>query len=178
MSKKTDIKTCRFVGCPHGKKIDITKDDYVMSGKGMYYHPDCLKKKQSGSWKSEQTKADLQYIKNQWALHIDKTVAFSQLLRVLNEFVARGVSSDYLVFAFDYVIKHKMKLNYPNGFKYYVEKPEIKAAYRKSKFEKVDQSKFTVEASNFDAPQKTEPSPLISKRPQGFGSILRHKKKD
>ena len=86
--------------------------------------------------------------------------------------------NDYLVFAFDYVIKHKMKLNYPNGFKYYVEKPEIKAAYRKSKFEKVDQSKFTVEASNFDAPQKTEPSPLISKRPQGFGSILRHKKKD
>ena len=100
------------------------------------------------------------------------------MLRVLNEFVARGVSSDYLVFVFDYVIKHKMKLNYPNGFKYYVENPEIKAAYRKSKLEKVDQSKFTVESSNFDVPQKTEPSPLISKRPQGFGSILRHKKKD
>lgn len=176
MSKKTDIKTCRFVGCPHGKKIDISKDEYVMPKKGMYYHPDCYEKQKNGTWKDKQTRADLQYIKEQWALQIDENVVFSQLMRILNEFVARGISSDYLVFAFDYVIKHKMKLNYPNGFKYYVEKPEIKAAYRKSKFEKVDQSKFTVEASIFDAPQKTKPSPLISKRPQGFGSILRQKK--
>lgn len=176
MSKKTDIKTCRFVGCPHGKKIDISTDKYVMPNKGMYYHPDCFQKYKSGSWKSEQTKADLQYIKNQWALCINRDVVFSQLMKVLNEFIARGTSSDYLVFVFDYVIKHKMRLNYPNGFKYYVDNPDIKAAYRRSKLKRVDQSNFTVESSNFDAPQKTEPSPLIANRPKGFGSILRQKK--
>ena len=26
MSKKTDIKVCRYVDCPYGKEIDITKD--------------------------------------------------------------------------------------------------------------------------------------------------------
>lgn len=178
MSKKTDIKVCRYVNCPHGKEIDITKDDYKVVGKTMYYHTDCLKKKRKGEWKDEKTKADLQYIKNQWVLHIDKTVIFSQLLQILNDFIARGVSSDYLVFVFDYVVKHKMKLNYPNGFKYYVGNPEIKAAYKKSKLKKVDQSKFSVGESNFNATQTPKPSPLISKQPQGFGSILQQRKKD
>ena len=76
MSKKTDIKTCRFVGCPHGKKIDISQDKYVVPKKGMYYHEDCFEKQKSGSWKDKQTRADLQYIKDQWALQIDKNVVF------------------------------------------------------------------------------------------------------
>ena len=107
MSRKTDIKTCRFAGCPHGKKIDISKDEYVMPAKGMYYHPDCLNKHKSGEWKDEKTRADLQYLKNQWALRIDKNVIFSQLMRVLNDFIGRGVPSDYLVFAFDYETGNK-----------------------------------------------------------------------
>lgn len=176
MSKKADLRTCRFVGCPHNRKIDISTEKYVMPQKGWYYHKDCFQQYKSGNWKSAQTKADLQYIKNQWALYINKDVVFSQLMRVLNEFLARGISSEYLVFVLDYVIKHKMKLNYPNGFKYYVDNAEIKSAFNRSKLEKIDQSQFTVEQSNFEAPKKVEPSPLIANRPQGFGSILRHKK--
>lgn len=178
MSKKTDIKTCRFVGCPHGKKIDISKDEYVMPTKGQYYHPDCWSKKRSGTWKDSQTRADLQYIKNEWALRIDKNVNYSQLMRVLNDFVGRGVSSEYLVFVLDYVIKHKKKLNYPYGFKYYVDDKEIKTAYDRSKYVKIDQSKFAVEKKEFEPPQKTEPSPLIANKPKGFESILRHKHKE
>ena len=33
MSKKTDIKTCRYAKCSHpDKKIDISKDDYKVNG--------------------------------------------------------------------------------------------------------------------------------------------------
>lgn len=178
MSRKTDIKTCRFAGCPHGKKIDISKDEYVMPAKGMYYHPDCLNKHKSGEWKDEKTRADLQYLKNQWALRIDKNVIFSQLMRVLNDFIGRGVPSDYLVFVFDYVIQHKMKLHYPYGFKYYVDNKEIKEAYEKSKLPKIDNSKFVVKHMEFEPPQKVEPSPLIANKPKGFGSILHRSKKE
>ena len=178
MSKKADIKTCRFVGCPHGKKIDISIDNYVIPKKGMYYHEDCYKKQKEGNWKDKQTRADLQYIKEQWVLRIDRDVIFSQLMRVLNDFIGRGVPSDYLVFAFDYVIQHKMKLHYPYGFKYYVDNKEIKEAYEKSKLPKIDNSKFVVKHTEFEPPQKVEPSPLIANKPKGFGSILHRSKKE
>jgi hypothetical protein len=178
MSKKADIKTCRFVGCPHGKKIDISIDNYVIPKKGMYYHEDCYKKQKEGNWKDKQTRADLQYIKEQWVLRIDRDVIFSQLMRVLNDFIGRGVPSDYLVFAFDYVVQHKMKLNYPYGFKYYIDNKEIKEAYEKSKLPKIDNSKFVVKSTEFEPPQKVEPSPLIANKPKGFGSILCRNKKE
>ena len=131
MSKKTDIKTCRYTKCNHPeKKIDITKDDYKVNGT-MYYHSDCYDLKKKQEWKDEQTKKDLQYIKNQWVLYINQTVIYSQLFHCLNDFINRGVSSDYLVFALDYVIKNKMNLKHPYGFKYYVNKQEIKNAYQK-----------------------------------------------
>ena len=120
--RKTDIKTCRYEMCPC-KTIDITKDDYTIVGKSMYYHTECLKKKKAGEWKDEKTKSDLQYIKNQWVLHIDQTVVFSQLFRELNNLLARGISSEYLVFVFDYVVKNKMSLRFPGGFKYFVLRP-------------------------------------------------------
>ena len=122
MSKKTDIKTCRYAKCSHpDRKIDITKDSYKVNGT-MYYHSDCYKSKKNSELKDEQTKKDLQYIKNQWILHINQTVVYSQLFQCLNDFISRGVSSEYLVFVLDYVIKNKMNLKYPLGFKYYVDK--------------------------------------------------------
>lgn len=176
MSKNSDLKTCRFVNCSHDNKdIDITKDEYVNPKKGWYYHPDCFQQYKQNTRKNAQTRADLQYIKNQWSMCINRDVVFGHLMKVLNEFLAQGLTSEYLVFALDYVIKHNLKLNYPNGFKYYVEDARIKAAYRRSKLEKIDQSQFTVESAD-EAPKKVEPSPLIANRPQGFGSILRHKK--
>lgn len=170
MSKKTDIKVCRYAGCPHGKKIDITRDDYRVVGNTMYYHADCLKKKRKGEWKDEKTKADLQYIKEGWLLHISKTVVFSQLFQCLNELVARGISSDYLVFVFDYVVKNKLNLRHPNGFKYFVDKDEIKAAYRKQQSQKISSvkpSEFNGVADDTNAPKFT-----IKQKPVGFKSIL------
>lgn len=170
MSKKTDIKVCRYVDCPHGKKIDITKDDYRVIGSTMYYHTDCLKKKRKGEWKDKKTKDDLQYIKNGWLKHISKTVIYSQLFQCLNELIARGISSDYLVFVFDYIVSHKLNLRHPKGFKYFVDKDEIKVAYKKQQSQKISSTKpndFSGTADSLDAPTFT-----VKQKPVGFKSIL------
>lgn len=174
MSKKTDIKTCRYARCKHPDKlIDITKDDYHVDGR-MYYHSDCYNLKRKGDWKDEQTKKDLQYIKNQWVLYINKTVIYNQLFHCLNDLIARGVSSEYLVFVFDYVIKNKMNLRHPQGFKYYVDKQEIKDAYQKHLIAKSgvsNKSNFVVTDDSSTAPKFS-----VKQKPQGFKSILGGKK--
>ena len=155
MGKKTDIKVCRYIGCKHADK-HISQEEFKVVGT-MYYHPDCYKAKQTNEWKDEQTKKDLQYIKNQWVLHISQTVVYSQLFRCLNEFIARGIPSDYLVFVFDY----------------YLDKPEIKEAYQKRQYAKNGIKKateFTAVDDN-NAPQFS-----IGQKPQGFKSILGGKK--
>ena len=174
MSKKTDIKTCRYARCSHPDKlIDITKDNYHVEGR-MYYHADCYNLKKKGDWKDEQTKKDLQYIKNQWVLHINKTVVYSQLFHCLNDFIAHGVSSEYLVFVLDYVIKNKMNLRHPQGFKYYVDRQEIKDAYQKHLIAKSgagNKSNFVVTDDSSTAPKFS-----VSQKPMGFKSILGGKK--
>lgn len=179
MARKTDIKTCRYEKCCHADRhIDIASDDYTLVGKTMYYHKDCYQQKKRGEWKDEQTKSDLQYIKNQWVLQINRTVVYSQLFRVLNEFLARGIPSDYLVFVFDYIIANKLKLNYPNGLKYYIDRDEIKKAYWRKKGKKPDKAEMK---EIFDRQakerEKTEDEfPVVIRRPvkrPGFESILK-----
>lgn len=171
MSKKTDIKTCRYARCNYpDKAIDITKDNYHVEGR-MYYHTDCYNLKKKGDWKDEQTKKDLQYIKNQWVLHINQTVIYSQLFRCLNDFIARGVSSEYLVFVLDYVIKNKMNLRHPQGFKYYVDRQDIKDAYQKHRIAKSgvnNKSNFVVKGDSSNAPKFS-----INHKPRGFCSIIK-----
>lgn len=173
MSKRTDIKICRYPNCKHlDKIIDITQDSYIAEGR-MYYHSDCYDFKKKGDWKDEKTKKDLQYIKNQWALYINKTVVYSQLLYCLNELIARGIPSEYLVFVFDYIIKHKMNLRYPQGFKYYVDKKEIKDAYQKyliSKNNTKNNFNYVVTEDCAEVPKLS-----IKQKPRGFGSIIKNK---
>lgn len=174
MSKKTDFKICRYEKCGHANRtLDITKDAYKVE-KSRYYHLDCFEKKKNREWKDEQANKDLQYIKNQWVLNIDNTVVYSRLFQCLNELLARGISSDYLVFVMDYVIKYKMKLRYPDGFKYYVSKQKIKDAYQKQLNTRNgvnNKANFVVTEDSSDAPKFS-----ISQKPQGFQSIFGGKK--
>lgn len=165
------VKICRYAACPHGKKIDLEKDEYKMTGKGYYWHPDCYKKKMSESRKTDAQKKDFEYIKNQWIMHIDRTVSIGLLYKVLNDFISRGLTSDYLSFSIDYIIKNKMKLRYPNGLQYFIDRQEIKDAYTRSKTEKIDHSKFAVPQEEFEkeVEKKQVPPPV---KPKGFGSIL------
>lgn len=171
MSRKADIKVCRYIKCGHeNKQIDISTDSFKVDGK-MYYHSDCYDLKKKGDWKDEKTKADLQYIKNQWELNISKTVVYSQLFHCLNDFISRGIPSDYLVFVLNYIIKNKLNLRYPAGLKYYVDKQEIKDAYEKSKSKKiVSNADFHIEQDSNNSPKFT-----VNNKPSGFNSIFGNK---
>lgn len=210
MSKKSDIRICRYCDCPYNHKIDISTDNYTVDGSKSYYHSDCFKKKCTADElaekqkeeqrqkryekrhlreleqeertnkkkkkieKDEKTKADLQYIKNGWCIHISKTVPYSQLMKCLNDLIARGISSDYLVFTFDYVVIHKLNLNYPAGFQYFVDKKEIKVAYKKHQIKNSGAKKpndFTA-IDSVDTPKFT-----LKQKPIGFKSILGGDKK-
>lgn len=124
--------------------------------------------------KDEKTKTDFQYIKNGWVEHISETVVFYQLFNCLNDLLCRGISSDYMVFVFDYVVQHHMKLRYPQGFKYYIDNQEIKDAYQKSKMPKYKNSMFSVKEENFEEPEDTI-SQIPIQTPKGFGSIFKKK---
>lgn len=170
MAQKADIKICRYKYCKHNtKKIDISQDDYKANG-SYYYHADCYKAKLNGEWKDENTKKDLQFIKKLWLENISKTVVYYQLFRVLNDLLARGIESDYLVFVMQYCIEHKLNLNYPGGFPYFIDKKEIKEAYTKKKLASSGYNKNVFIAVETE---DTTPKFSVNKRPTGFQSILR-----
>ena len=125
------IKKCRFVNCKHpSRDIHLDTEDYVVQGH-CYYHADCFDLKKSGEWKSQKTKEDLQKFRDLWHEKISKTTDYRRLMSILNQYIANGVESEYLLFALQYVIDNGYNLNYPNGFKYYVDRVEIKDAYQK-----------------------------------------------
>ena len=174
MSKKTDIKNCRYKNCKHGGKVDTSIDDFVVPHKGYYYHKDCWNEYKEITQKDKQIKADLQYIRNQWVSSISNTVVYSDLNRCLNELLVRGVSSDYMVFTIDYVIDHHLSLRYPMGFKYFVDKAYIKKAYQEKLAKKQAKQDTHLDIDN---PTDSPSFKISNPKPSGFGSILRGGKK-
>ena len=174
MARKSDIKVCRYKKCRHPDcKINIAEESFVLLGKSSYYHSDCYENKQSEDRKEEQLKADIQLIKNLWLENISNTVVISQLYLEINRLVReRDIPSDYVIFVLQYCIKNKCKLRYPAGLKFYVDRQEIKAAYKKSKMPKIDASSFTADqAQAVEAPKFT-----VNQKPSGFSSILGRKR--
>lgn len=168
MAKKTDIKICRYAQCTHpNKEIDITCDTFEAKGT-CYYHADCYAEKVEREEKENKVKADMQLIKTLWLENISNTVVYSQLFRCLNDLLNQGVESDYLVFAMQYCVTHKLNLRHPFGFKYFVDKQEIKNAYKKKIIaqNRVNQSDFSATDTD-DAPKFS-----INTKPTGFKRIL------
>lgn len=102
-----------------------------------------------------------------WIRAINKDVSIPILNRCRNALISQGFSIDYLIFALKYVINNKYKLNYPDGFKYYVEYEEIKKAYKNKNQKLIKMSDFTA--------VDTEDYPRYSyhaKRSKGFADIF------
>lgn len=155
MAKKVE-RVCRYKRCRHGGKINIETDKFVKDN-GCYFHEDCY-----------QERADMKLFRNLWSEHISDTVVYSQLNRTLNELLdIESITSDYLLFVLQYVIDNHCKLRYPGGFKYYVDKQEIKDAYKKKRMKKIQKTDFVVKEDETDAPTFS-----IPKKPNGFSSIL------
>ena len=155
MARDAGTRVCKYGQCKHGGKVKIDTEPFVKENG--YYHEDCY-----------QEKCDLQRFRNLWRDNISTTVVYSQLNKTLNQLISNGISTDYMLFALQYVIKNGCKLNYPSGFRYYLDYPQIKEAYAKSKAKKVvATADFTVKADSDDAPKFS-----VNRKPTGFNSIL------
>ena len=70
-----------------------------------------------------------------------------------------------------------MSLNYPNGFKYYVDKKEIKDAYDKKQMQKqFDALQKELKERHSESPIGSNNAPSFAMKKQkdeGFGSILK-----
>ena len=172
--RREQTKICWYIKCKHNtKEINIETEEYVRRD-NHYFHRDCYTAKINGEWKDDKTKADLQTIKNLWVENISNEVVFSDLFRRLNELVSKGIDSEYLVFVMMYIINHRLNLNYPAGFKYFVEKREIKEAYAKRQLKSSGKSDnpFVVKDDGSTAPKFS-----VKSKSSGFQSILNHKDK-
>ncbi len=155
MARKTRV--CKYMRCKHADKINLECDHFVVDDNGMYFHEDCY-----------QEKCDMALLRDMWAKNISPTVVYSQLNKVLYELLdLPTVTSGYLIFVLQYIIDNKCKLRYPNGFKYYVDRQEIKDAYKKKTQPVITNKQFVATVV-----EKNDPVFSIPKKTSGFGSIL------
>lgn len=156
MENKKKTRVCKYIHCKHDGRIDIETEPFVKQKDG-FYHEDCYKEK-----------TDLQLFRSLWCENISSTVVFSDLNRTLNQLMfEQGVSAEYLLFVLQYIIDHHCKLRYPAGFRYYVDKQDIKNSYEKKNKKVVSTSKFV---ANDD--EANEPKFIVHQKPSGFNSIL------
>lgn len=157
MARDADIKKCKYGKCKHGFSINTNSDEFVKEGIS-YFHKDCYQEKQ-----------DLQLFRSLWVQEISETVVYSQLNKMLSQLISKGISSDYILFTLQYVIDNKKSLNYPSGFRYYLDYPQVKEAYEKTKVRKV------VEKADFTAKETEDAAPKFSieRKPKGFQNILK-----
>lgn len=155
MTRLAGARVCRYSKCKHNSNINLDNEKYVYI-KNNYYHEDCYKEK-----------CDLQLLRDLWVNNISTTVVHSQLNKTLNQLMENGVSSDYLVFVLQYVLNNHCKLNYPAGFKYYVDNKNIRDAYVKRNQKKICQSEFVAKDNDDDAPKFS-----IKPKSCGFKNIL------
>ena len=114
--------------------------------------------------------ADLQRIRELWYANISNTVVVTELNKVLLGLIEQGVSSEYMVFVMEYVVANHCNLNYPPGFRYFVDKPEIKAKYAEKSRVKIPKDAFIIR----DVESAEKPIGIARPRePCGFGGILR-----
>lgn len=175
---KADIKICPFCNCPFpGHEINIKTDPFVKGRSNRYYHPQCFEEEQKAKAKTDNEKADIALIIDLWNKNISNTVNYGFLRKVINEYVQRGVSTDYLVFCLQYIIANRMTLNYPNGLKYYIDRKEIKEAYEKKKIQKqFDVLQKELKERHAESPVGTSNAPSFAIKKQkngGFGGILK-----
>ena len=164
---KTSIRKCRYSKCKHpSRDIDISVEKFIKDG-SCFYHENCHETMKKERKRDTQRSADIKLILDLWSKHISRTVNYGFLTKILNEYIDRGVSSGYLVFAMQYVISHHMKLNYPLGFKYYVDMPEIRNAYNKTVASQIKKIDFDIKAKN-----DSEPKFKVKKKDCSFQSIL------
>lgn len=156
MAKIVMEKKCNYKKCKHNGVINIDTDKFIMKGQN-YYHEDCYNEA-----------ADLSLFRTMWFESINNETKYSDINFAINRLLkTKGITSNYLLFVLQYVIDNHYKLTYPAGFKYYVERKEIRDAYRRRNCPKIRPEDFSIKEDETDAPTFS-----IPKKVEGFGSIL------
>ena len=160
--RRSEIKPCGYAGCKYKNMPDINSDDCVVEN-GKHYHKDCY-----------QIHKDIMLMCDLWSKNISDTVPFALVGKIIKELLSiPAVTSGYLVFMLQYIIDHKLPLRYPQGMRYYVDRQEIKDAYKKKMQPIISQRQFVAKPEDDVAQFTCFTAP---KKPAGFGSILGGKK--
>lgn len=165
-----NIRICRYRKCNHeSRNIDITKDSFINKGDA-YYHSDCYESKIEEDAIQRKITNGRVLFRDLWVKNINDTVVYSQLFKMLNELLNRGIELEYLIFVLKYCISHKLNLNYPAGFPYFVDKKEIKDAYAKKKLLTAGYNDecFHIVENGDDSPKCSS-----KKAPYGFQNIIK-----
>lgn len=85
-----------------------------------------------------------------WQKYIDTNVIVSDLEHNVLNITRSGIQIDYVIYCLLYVIKHKMNLKYPAGLKYYINRDEIKRAYKLSNITRIDLYDFNAQHDTDD----------------------------
>jgi len=166
LAKNTRI--CRYACCPvEGKLINLETDEYETEEK-KFYHKECYERMKKDREKQAIINSDIACILDLWQKHISNTVNYGYLRKILNEYLERGISSDYMVFTMQYVVSHKLPLRYPPGFRYMLDKQEIQDAYQKQQATKLLKQQKEIKPRKTNAPQFA----LNREKSGGFGTIL------
>lgn len=166
------MRICRWCRCQHPTlEIDTESEPFEKDG-NFYFHQDCYRQMMDEQEKKERIRNDILYIRHQWGIAIDESVSYSHLTRCLNELIDQGYSSDYLVFAFDYIVSNGMNLRYPAGLKYFVARHEIKRAYQKELRKRENPLSVPVKMQEFKASDVSDaPTFQTKKKKIGFSVI-------
>lgn len=158
LAKKPTEYTCAFKHCAHESK-KVPAEEAMKSGT-RYYHKDCLV-----------IRDNMETVKRLYFEHISRTVVPAQLVKTIQQIViAKGVDSDYLVFATKFAIVNKMTLNSPFGLHYIVDNYKVKQAWQAKKA-KEEKQKLQEELQKLN--QKDDVSfTLKNQKSEGFDSIF------
>ena len=162
MAKNTRV--CRYANCPfEGKLINLDTDEYESEEK-KFYHKECFERMKKEKEKQALINADIACILDLWQKHISNTVNYGYLRKILNEYLERGVSSDYMVYTMQYVVEHKLPLRYPPGFRYMLDRQEIQDAYKKQQA-----AKLLKQQKEYKPQRHSEPPKFAVKKNSGTG---------
>lgn len=135
---KTKIYKCGFRHCQH-ESCEIPQGKAVKV-KNRFYHEDCAK-----------IYINIEEIKTLYYEKISNTVVMPQLTSVINNIIfKKHVDSGYLLFALQYAINTKRKINYPQGLHYIIDDYRIKNEWEKKQLQSIGKVKF--EAKSNDEP--------------------------
>ena len=134
----TNSKTykCAFRHCSH-ESCEVLQDEAVKLG-NRYFHEDCAN-----------TYKNINAIKVLYYEKVSNTVVMPQLTSVINNIIfKKHVDSGYLLFALQYAINIKRKINYPQGLHYIIDDFRIKNSWEKKQLQSIGKVKFEAKSNN------------------------------